>query len=163
MEMVIPLQKNIPGSVMTIFIFVFTTINLTFHSHSILDIVGSLHSSNNLRLSKHNDTTIHWKALEEHFLMVPLVRSNHSRGENAFSEFFSKNLIVPKEIHHRNLNKLHEPFSAQAIALRTLPSLGTNLEPEEPRYICSLLQLTKAISLKPEPIPRAEWSILCTA
>jgi hypothetical protein len=27
----------------------------------------------NLRLSKHTDMTIHWKAFEEHFLMVPLV------------------------------------------------------------------------------------------
>jgi hypothetical protein len=38
-----------------------------------------------LRLSKPTDMTIHWKALEEHFLMVPLVFM-----ENAFSEFFSK-------------------------------------------------------------------------
>jgi hypothetical protein len=31
-------------------------------------------------------STIHWKALEEHFLMVQLVfRFNHFRGENAFS------------------------------------------------------------------------------
>jgi hypothetical protein len=44
-------------------------------------------------LSVHTDMTIHWKALEEHFLMVPLVfRFNHFRGENAFSELFSKNL-----------------------------------------------------------------------
>jgi hypothetical protein len=35
--------------------------------------------------------TIHWKAIEEHFLTVPLVfRFNHFRRENAFSEFFSK-------------------------------------------------------------------------
>jgi hypothetical protein len=27
----------------------------------------------NVELSKPTDTTIHWKALEEHFLMVPLV------------------------------------------------------------------------------------------
>jgi hypothetical protein len=34
--------------------------------------------------------TIHWKALEEHFLMVPFVfRFNHFRG-NAFSDFFLK-------------------------------------------------------------------------
>jgi hypothetical protein len=26
-----------------------------------------------VRLSKHTDMTIHWKGLEEHFLMVPLV------------------------------------------------------------------------------------------
>jgi hypothetical protein len=32
----------------------------------------------NLRLLKHTDMTIHWKGLEEHFLMVPLVyRFNH--------------------------------------------------------------------------------------
>jgi hypothetical protein len=44
----------------------------------------------NLRLWKLTDMTIHWKALEEHFLMVPLVfRFYHFRGKNAFSEFFS--------------------------------------------------------------------------
>jgi hypothetical protein len=36
---------------------------------------------------------IHWKALEEHFLMVALIfRFNHFWGRNAFSEFFSENL-----------------------------------------------------------------------
>jgi hypothetical protein len=45
-------------------------------------------AQNVLRLSKPTDTTIHWKALEEHFLMVPLVfRFNHFRGK---FEFFSK-------------------------------------------------------------------------
>jgi hypothetical protein len=34
-----------------------------------------------LRLSKYTDMTIHWKALEEHFLMVPLFLFG-----NAFSE-----------------------------------------------------------------------------
>jgi hypothetical protein len=40
--------------------------------------------------------TIHWNALEEHFLMVPLVfRFNHFWGKNAFSEFFSiKNSVI---------------------------------------------------------------------
>jgi hypothetical protein len=43
----------------------------------------------NLRLSKPTDMTIHWKALREHFLMVPLAfRFNQFQGENAFSEFF---------------------------------------------------------------------------
>jgi hypothetical protein len=38
-------------------------------------------------VSKHTNMTIHWKALEEHFLMVPLVfRFNHFQGENAFSK-----------------------------------------------------------------------------
>jgi hypothetical protein len=47
----------------------------------------------NLGLLKPTDMTIHWKALEEHFLMVPLVfQFNHLRGERGFSEFFSKNL-----------------------------------------------------------------------
>jgi hypothetical protein len=49
----------------------------------------------NLRLSKPTDMTIHWKDLEEHFLMVALVfRFNHFRGENAFSVFFLKNLSL---------------------------------------------------------------------
>jgi hypothetical protein len=39
--------------------------------------------------------TIHWKALEEHFLMVLLVfRFKHFFGENAFFEFFSKTSIL---------------------------------------------------------------------
>jgi hypothetical protein len=38
-----------------------------------------------LRVSKHTDMTIHWKALEEHFLMVPL---DSSIFGDAFSEFF---------------------------------------------------------------------------
>jgi hypothetical protein len=34
--------------------------------------------------------TIHWKALEQHFLVAPLVfRFNHFQEKNAFSEFFS--------------------------------------------------------------------------
>jgi hypothetical protein len=37
------------------------------------------------------DMTIHWKALEEHFLMVQLVfRFSHFQGKNEFFEFFSK-------------------------------------------------------------------------
>jgi hypothetical protein len=39
---------------------------------------------------KTTDMTIHWKALEEHFLMVPF--DSMVFGENAFSEFFPKNL-----------------------------------------------------------------------
>jgi hypothetical protein len=52
-----------------------------------------------LRLSEHTDMTIHWNALEEHFLLVPIVffESTSFLGGNAFSEFFSKNLS-PKEI-----------------------------------------------------------------
>jgi hypothetical protein len=35
----------------------------------------------NLTLSKHTNMTIHWKGLEEHFLMAPLVFSfNHFWG-----------------------------------------------------------------------------------
>jgi hypothetical protein len=47
--------------------------------------------------------TIHWKALEEHFLMVPFVfHFNHFQGENVFSEFVSKNLPLKevKSFHH---------------------------------------------------------------
>jgi hypothetical protein len=35
------------------------------------------------------DMTIHWKALEEHFLMVPLVFQLKPFSGYAFSEFFS--------------------------------------------------------------------------
>jgi hypothetical protein len=43
-----------------------------------------------LRFSKHTDMTIHWKALEEHFLMVPLVL----RGIMHFLNFSKKNYRV---------------------------------------------------------------------
>jgi hypothetical protein len=33
--------------------------------------------------------TIHWKALEKHFMMVPLIIRFDFQGENAFSEYFS--------------------------------------------------------------------------
>jgi hypothetical protein len=39
----------------------------------------------NLRLSKHTDMTIHWKAIEEHFLVVSLVFFYSTFcGENTF-------------------------------------------------------------------------------
>jgi hypothetical protein len=46
----------------------------------------------NVRLSQHTDMTIHWKALEKHFLMVSLCfRCNYFRGKKkrkkSFSEF----------------------------------------------------------------------------
>jgi hypothetical protein len=51
---------------------------------------GHRNCPKNLRLSKPTDMTIHWKALEEYSLMVPLVfRFNHFWGENAFYDFFS--------------------------------------------------------------------------
>jgi hypothetical protein len=45
-----------------------------------------------LRLSEHTDMTIHWKALEEYFLMVPLVfRFTHFRAGNMhFLNFSNK-------------------------------------------------------------------------
>jgi hypothetical protein len=46
----------------------------------------------NIRLLKPTDMTIHWKALKEHFAMVPLVFAIHPffGDKNEFSEFFSK-------------------------------------------------------------------------
>jgi hypothetical protein len=44
-----------------------------------------------LRLVKPTNITIHWKALEEHFLMVPLVfRFNHFHGKIHFQNFSQK-------------------------------------------------------------------------
>jgi hypothetical protein len=41
------------------------------------------------------DMTIHWKALEEHVLIVPIVfLSSHFWGTNAFSEFFQKTSVL---------------------------------------------------------------------
>jgi hypothetical protein len=52
----------------------------------------------NLRLSKHTDMTIHWKGLEGHFLMVPLVfQFNHFRGKDSFSEFFSQKPVLKEQ------------------------------------------------------------------
>jgi hypothetical protein len=48
--------------------------------------------------------TIHWKALEEHFLMVTLVSLfNHFPEKNAFSEFFSKKLSLESYIMNSKL------------------------------------------------------------
>jgi hypothetical protein len=44
-----------------------------------------------IRLSKPTDMTIHWNALEDHFVTVPLVfLFYHHWGEKSFSDFFSK-------------------------------------------------------------------------
>jgi hypothetical protein len=52
----------------------------------------------NLRLSKLTHMTIHWKALEQHFLMVPLVFwFTHFWGKNIFFEFFPKKILSLKE------------------------------------------------------------------
>jgi hypothetical protein len=60
-------------------------------------------------LLKHTDITIHWKALEEHFLMVPLVFwFNHFRGKKAFSEFFSKVLWKVR----KQYGNFHFPLNA---------------------------------------------------
>jgi hypothetical protein len=40
------------------------------------------------RLLKHTDMTIHWKALEKHFLMVPLVFRFDFRGKKCIFWFF---------------------------------------------------------------------------
>jgi hypothetical protein len=46
-----------------------------------------------LKLSKHTDMIIHWKALEVHFLTVPLVlRFNHFGGKMHFLNFSQKTL-----------------------------------------------------------------------
>jgi hypothetical protein len=51
-----------------------------------------------LRLLKPTDMTIHWKALEEHFLMVPLFCSVLPFGSDAFSDFFSPKISVFDEL-----------------------------------------------------------------
>jgi hypothetical protein len=54
-----------------------------------------------LRLLKHTNMTIHWKALEEHFLIEPLVFHFNHFWKNAFSEFFSKKSVL-KQLHKLN-------------------------------------------------------------
>jgi hypothetical protein len=52
-----------------------------------------------LRLTKHIDITIHWKGLEEHFLMEPLVFwFNHFQGEKLIFGIFIKKTSVLKEL-----------------------------------------------------------------
>jgi hypothetical protein len=49
----------------------------------------------NIRLLKDIDMTIHWKCLEEHFMMVPLVfRFNHFRGKIHFLTFSRTHLSL---------------------------------------------------------------------
>jgi hypothetical protein len=58
---------------------------------------GHRNCQKNLRLSKHTNMTIHWKALEEYFLMVSLVfQFNHFRGMHFVT--FSQNGSVLKEL-----------------------------------------------------------------
>jgi hypothetical protein len=59
-------------------------------------LTSAINGGTRKRLLKHTDMTIHWKALEEHFLMVPLVfQFNHFWGENAFSDFFLSKILSP--------------------------------------------------------------------
>jgi hypothetical protein len=47
------------------------------------------------KLLKHTDMTIHWKMLEEHFLMVPLVfLFNHFRGKMHLLNFSPKKSVL---------------------------------------------------------------------
>jgi hypothetical protein len=58
---------------------------------------GHRNYQTNLRLSKYIDMTIHWKALEEHFLTGPLVFNYFSIqpfSGKKFSEFFSNKTSV---------------------------------------------------------------------
>jgi hypothetical protein len=43
---------------------------------------GATHKLPKEFLLKPTDMTIHWKALEEHFLMVPSIQFNHFWGRN---------------------------------------------------------------------------------
>jgi hypothetical protein len=47
----------------------------------------------NLRFPKHTGLTIHWKVLEEHFLMLPLVYFRGREGTHFLK--FSKNTFRP--------------------------------------------------------------------
>jgi hypothetical protein len=48
-----------------------------------------------LRMSKPTDMTIHWKALDEHFMMLTLVfRFNHFWGEMHFLTFSQKTSVL---------------------------------------------------------------------
>jgi 23S rRNA maturation mini-RNase III len=54
--------------------------------------------------------TIHWKAFEEHFLMVPLLfRFIHFWVGDAFYEFFSKKSLVSwkKKLHQEYHEAVH--------------------------------------------------------
>jgi hypothetical protein len=56
--------------------------------------------------SKDTEMTIHWKGLEEHFLMAQLVFPfKHFRGKkkNQFSDFFSKTPQSLKRVKPRNI------------------------------------------------------------
>jgi hypothetical protein len=66
-----------------------------------------------LRLLKHTDMTIHWKALEEHLLMVPLVfLFNHFRGMH-FLNFSQKTSGLQELIYKSpNIYKFCTHFSS---------------------------------------------------
>jgi hypothetical protein len=58
----------------------------------------------NLKWSQHTDMTIHWKALEEHFLMVPLnFDSTIFRGKSIFLIF----LKMPNSLRDNSTTGLY--------------------------------------------------------
>jgi hypothetical protein len=66
--------------------------------------------------------TIHWKALEKHFLMVTLVfRFTEFLGKSIFSEFFSKNLSFKnsQEVNNFNIQPEHKNSSDMILNLFT--------------------------------------------
>jgi hypothetical protein len=64
------------------------------------------------------DMTIHWKALEEQFLMLPLfLRFTHFWGKNAFSEFFLKKTSVLKELNNFEITGIRLRLSSNIVIL----------------------------------------------
>jgi hypothetical protein len=62
---------------------------------------------------KLTDITINWKALEEHFLMAPLVfRLNHVLGKIAFSEFLKALSVTNCQAPTPSPQPLHHPTHA---------------------------------------------------
>jgi hypothetical protein len=83
--------------------------------------VGHRNCPKNLRLSKHTDMTIHWKAIEEHFLIVYTISIHPFSGENPFSEFYPK-ILSPLELNVESSTVSHNPSLAR-VAMRLRSSI----------------------------------------
>jgi hypothetical protein len=67
--------------------------------------VTSVTKGETQRLSKPIDMTIHWKALEEHFLRIPLVFGFKFGGNTHFLNFSKKRLDILLS-GHENMTKM---------------------------------------------------------
>jgi hypothetical protein len=103
-------------------------------------IKGGTHNSpQNLRLSKPNDMTIQWKALEEYFLMQPLVfLFKRLPWKNSFSTFWDLKVLAKQLKNSKTVPLCNILHSVQLGTLMSIPWRAYH------PTICSPLNLSQA-------------------